>query len=213
MWLVILFVVPCTCLAVPGPSTEKQHRMIFSAIKVDEGDIVVRSGEKPGKRSVNWETVRTVNGELVNITWPVKRVASEEGDIILGGLMMVHEREEESTCGRIMRQGGIQALEAMLYTIDYVNRKQFHNHTSFLPGFTLGAYILDDCDKDTYGLEMAVDFIKGGTTNLVYFCQEKKAHNSTRCKREPSSKWWYCITFWCCRKLTGKRAGNYLNIP
>jgi hypothetical protein len=30
-----------------------------------------------------------------------------------------------------------------------------------IPNVTIGAHILDDCDKDTYGLEMAVDFIKG----------------------------------------------------
>ncbi|CAG9859137.1 unnamed protein product [Phyllotreta striolata] len=85
--------------------------------------------------------------------WPVKREAIVEGDLVLGGLMMVHEREETVTCGPIMPQGGIQALEAMLYTIDRVNANGLLN-------VTLGAHVLDDCDKDTYGLEMAVDFIK-----------------------------------------------------
>lgn len=86
--------------------------------------------------------------------WPVKREATLEGDLILGGLMMVHEREESITCGPIMPQGGVQALEAMLYTIDVLNSRSDAK-------FKLGAHILDDCDKDTYGLEMAVDFIKG----------------------------------------------------
>ncbi|TDG50562.1 hypothetical protein AWZ03_003151 [Drosophila navojoa] len=87
--------------------------------------------------------------------WPVKHAAVLEGDVILGGLMMVHSREDSITCGPIMPQGGIQALEAMLYTLDQVNQQQL------LPNVTLGAHLLDDCDKDTYGLEMAVDFIKG----------------------------------------------------
>ncbi|XP_023239092.1 uncharacterized protein LOC111637762 [Centruroides sculpturatus] len=91
----------------------------------------------------------------LNISWPIKRVAEIEGDIVLGGLMMVHEREDLLTCGPIMPQGGIQALECMLYTIDWVNSQK-----DFLPNITLGAYVLDDCDKDTYGLEQAVDFIK-----------------------------------------------------
>lgn len=60
----------------------------------------------------------------------------------------------------VITQGGIQALETMLYTIDWVN-----NQENFLPDITLGAYILDDCDKDTYGLEMSVDFIKGKCCN------------------------------------------------
>jgi len=90
-----------------------------------------------------------------NLPWPVKLSAEVVGDVILGGLMMVHEREDSVVCGPIMPQGGIQALETMLYTLDVVNSG------GLLPNFTLGAHILDDCDKDTYGLEMAVDFIKG----------------------------------------------------
>uniref|UniRef100_A0A182FL93 G-protein coupled receptors family 3 profile domain-containing protein n=1 Tax=Anopheles albimanus TaxID=7167 RepID=A0A182FL93_ANOAL len=92
--------------------------------------------------------------------WPVKREAIVEGDIILGGLMMVHSREDSVTCGPIMPQGGIQALETMLYTLDKINEQ------GLVPNVTIGAHILDDCDKDTYGLEMAVDFIKGSISNI-----------------------------------------------
>ncbi len=89
-------------------------------------------------------------------SWPLKRVAEIPGTIILGGLHMVHEREDQLICGPIMPQGGLQAAEVMLYTIDKVNQ------LAIMPqGVTLGAYILDDCDKDTYGLQQAVDFIKG----------------------------------------------------
>lgn len=52
--------------------------------------------------------------------------------------------------------GGIQALEVMLYTLDKINADKI-----LLPNITIGAHILDDCDRDSYGLEMAVDFIKG----------------------------------------------------
>ncbi|XP_032586038.2 metabotropic glutamate receptor 2 isoform X1 [Drosophila mojavensis] len=101
--------------------------------------------------------------------WPVKREAIVEGDVIIGGLMMVHSREDSITCGPIMPQGGIQALEAMLYTIDRINEMHL------LPNITLGAHILDDCDKDSYGLEMAVDFIKGSISNIddaEYHCNK-----------------------------------------
>lgn len=94
-----------------------------------------------------------------DVHWPVKKEAEVDGDIVLGGLMMVHEREDSITCGPIMPQGGIQALEAMLYTLDRINADP-----TILPNITLGAHILDDCDKDTYGLEIAVDFIKGKRT-------------------------------------------------
>lgn len=39
-----------------------------------------------------------------NVTWPLKRIAEIEGDIWLGALMMVHEREDNITCGPIMPQ-------------------------------------------------------------------------------------------------------------
>lgn len=99
--------------------------------------------------------VNVVKNSSDSPIWPVKHNAIVEGDVILGGLMMVHSREDTITCGQIMPQGGIQALEAMLYTLDIIN------HGNILPNVSLGAHILDDCDKDTYGLEIAVDFIKG----------------------------------------------------
>ncbi|XP_064210867.1 metabotropic glutamate receptor 2 isoform X1 [Tribolium castaneum] len=105
------------------------------------------------------------------IPWPVKKEAVVEGDLVLGGLMMVHEREDTITCGPVMPQGGIQALEAMLYTLDRLN----FGSEAILPNITLGAHILDDCDKDTYGLEMAVDFIKGSISNIdgaEYHCNK-----------------------------------------
>ena len=101
--------------------------------------------------------------EKAPIVWPQKRVVEIDGGIILGGLMMVHERQDATVCGPVMPQGGIQALEAMLYTIDYIN----NNTEKFVPGVKMGALVLDDCDKDTYGLEQAVDFVKG---KLIFFC-------------------------------------------
>ncbi|KAI5639144.1 receptor family ligand binding region domain-containing protein [Phthorimaea operculella] len=92
--------------------------------------------------------------------WPIKREAVIDGDLVLGGLMMVHERSDTMTCGPVMPQGGVQALETMLYTLDIINNEKL------IPGVSLGAHVLDDCDKDTYGLEMAVDFIKGSISNI-----------------------------------------------
>lgn len=82
--------------------------------------------------------------------------AIEDGDIMLGALMMVHERQNEPLiCGDVMPQGGVQAVEAMLFTLDWINENRI------IPFTKLGARILDDCDKDTYGLQQAVEFIKG----------------------------------------------------
>ena len=54
-----------------------------------------------------------------------------------------------------MFQGGVQATEAMLYTVDYINTNRI------IPGVTLGVHIKDDCDRHIYGLEQSLDFIKG----------------------------------------------------
>ncbi|XP_046389805.1 metabotropic glutamate receptor 2-like isoform X2 [Ischnura elegans] len=129
------------------------------------------------------ENVVLVQGRPVEpLVWPVKREAVVEGELVLGGLMMVHERgsggkegEKGWWCGPVMPQGGVQAVEAMLYTLDVLRgvphpkrpRGRFPPASgSFLPGISLGAHILDDCDSDTYGLEMAVDFIKGSISNI-----------------------------------------------
>lgn len=70
--------------------------------------------------------------------------------------MQVHSRSEGATCGPVMAQGGVQALEAMLFALDAVARLGISP-----PAVRIGAHVLDDCDNDTYGLEMALDFIKG----------------------------------------------------
>ena len=108
-------------------------------------------------RKARSSVLMSSDGKNRTYEWPDKRVAEIDGDIVIGGLHMVHEREDtQLTCGPIMPQGGLQAAEVMLFTVDRVNA------LGIMPkGVTLGTYILDDCDKDTYGLQQAVDFIKG----------------------------------------------------
>lgn len=49
--------------------------------------------------------ISDVANETEIIHWPVKKEAIMEGDVILGGLMMVHSREDSMMCGPIMPQG------------------------------------------------------------------------------------------------------------
>ena len=109
--------------------------------------------------------LRTIdNSQGANLTWPVKRTAIIDGDLLIGGLHMVHERENQRICGPVMPQGGLQAAEVMLYTVDKINELRV------IPGgLKLGAHILDDCDTDTYGLQQAVDFIKGKSDTIFRF--------------------------------------------
>ncbi|CAI9731269.1 metabotropic glutamate receptor 2-like [Octopus vulgaris] len=88
---------------------------------------------------------------------------------------MIHERSEEMICGAIMPDGGIQALEVMLYTIDQINKDP-----DFLPGIRLGVLAKDDCDRDIYGLEQSVDFIRGSIANIggsAYKCKDGAEKN------------------------------------
>ena len=101
-----------------------------------------------------------------NYIWPKKRSVDLEGHVLIGGMHMVHERNDANTCGPIMPQGGIQAVETMLHAIDYVN-DEMSARGEWIKNVTLGTHILDDCDTDTYGLEMAVDFIKGNDQSLL----------------------------------------------
>ncbi|XP_060803409.1 metabotropic glutamate receptor 2-like [Amyelois transitella] len=123
-------------------------------------DIILKNDGKSDWINMSNDQIGEMRDKKHHPHWPIKREAVIEGDLVLGGLMMVHERSDSMTCGPVMPQGGVQALETMLYTLDIINERKM------IPGVVLGAHILDDCDKDTYGLEMAVDFIKGSISNI-----------------------------------------------
>lgn len=134
-----------------------------AAIMLDQSQILSESFAEFEMQTLMKTTKYFNETNDVTIHWPVKKEAIVEGDVILGGLMMVHSREDSMMCGPIMPQGGIQALEAMLYTLDKINEDKI-----LLANIKIGAHILDDCDRDSYGLEMAVDFIKGMFNHHVY---------------------------------------------
>ncbi|XP_049544407.1 chromatin-remodeling ATPase INO80-like [Anopheles darlingi] len=140
-----------------GDNVGSGHSSSHSVQQPKHDLLMMQDEEEYQHGSISSAVKQTKHGVPV---WPVKREAIVEGDLILGGLMMVHSREDSVTCGPIMPQGGIQALETMLYTLDKINEQ------GLVPNVTIGAHILDDCDKDTYGLEMAVDFIKGSISNI-----------------------------------------------
>ena len=51
------------------------------------------------------------------------------GDIMLGGLFPIHKRGEAGPCGAIQDEDGIQPLEALIFTLDEINR--FHSLLPF----------------------------------------------------------------------------------
>lgn len=83
-------------------------------------------------------------------------MANYSADVMLGALFPIHEATSNySDCGRIQVEDGIQLLEALLFTIDNINKQ------GLLPGFRLGVMILDSCDSVPHALEQSLDFIKG----------------------------------------------------
>ncbi|KAJ2948831.1 hypothetical protein O0L34_g5759 [Tuta absoluta] len=157
-----------------NPNIRHHHRHKHKPIAYDlslnfhdpsyEKSLVFDIAPLDSERKNDWMNMSSDQVEEMNKKyhphWPIKREAVIDGDLVLGGLMMVHERSDTMTCGPVMPQGGVQALETMLYTLDIINNEKL------IPGVSLGAHVLDDCDKDTYGLEMAVDFIKGSISNI-----------------------------------------------
>jgi hypothetical protein len=59
--------------------------------------------------------------------WPAKRVAEIYGDIVIGGLHMIHEREDAIICGPVMPQGGLQALMNCSRNLKYEHQQVFFN--------------------------------------------------------------------------------------
>ena len=102
--------------------------------------------------------------------------ASIDGYVMLGGLFPVHQKGDGDTpCGKINADRGIQRVEAMLYTIDRINRDN-----SILPNIKLGATIFDTCARGTYALEQSLEYIRASFSSLdssEFVCDDgSKAH-------------------------------------
>jgi hypothetical protein len=59
-------------------------------------------------------------------------------------------------------EDGVQLLEALLYTVDNINKNE-----ALLPGIKLGVLALDTCDSHTYAMEQSLDFVKGSMMNMI----------------------------------------------
>ncbi|KAG1685965.1 Metabotropic glutamate receptor 3 [Nymphon striatum] len=90
-------------------------------------------------------------------------VANYSGDIILGAVFPIHHRNGLN-CGKLQLEEGIQALEALVFTINKINKNE-----TLLPGIKLGIVAIDSCDNEVHALEQSLDFIKGFMTRGQQF--------------------------------------------
>ncbi|XP_067127644.1 metabotropic glutamate receptor 3-like isoform X1 [Centruroides vittatus] len=99
-----------------------------------------------------------------SIQWPLQRMSNYSGDIMLGALFPIHERNAKFECGKLQDEG-LQQLEALVFTLNKIN-----SDPELLPGIKLGILALDSCDSTAYALEQSLDFIKG-------FIARRNAHD------------------------------------
>ena len=93
---------------------------------------------------------------------PTCRYAVEPGDIVLAGITSVHGWVRGHSCGQLSRRWGVRTVEAMLYTLDNINRSLY-----MLPSIKLGAWIVDECAMLSRSLPVGefIDSITGSCRN------------------------------------------------
>uniref|UniRef100_A0A8C9RRV3 Glutamate receptor, metabotropic 5a n=1 Tax=Scleropages formosus TaxID=113540 RepID=A0A8C9RRV3_SCLFO len=112
-------------------------------------------------------------------------LARVPGDLIIGALFSVHhqppaDKVHERKCGAVREQYGIQRVEAMLHTLDRINRD-----SQILPGVVLGCEIRDSCWHSAVALEQSIEFIRD---SLVAAQEEEGGATATRCSTDGAKK-------------------------
>ncbi|XP_048581761.1 metabotropic glutamate receptor 4 [Nematostella vectensis] len=95
------------------------------------------------------------------------------GDVIIGALLPIHERGDDSACGSIYPLA-LGYAETLIYTFDLIN-----NSSELSPGVTLGYDIRDYCDSPTLAMKQTYDFVQ---QNFIL-----DANNANACGRNTSS--------------------------
>ena len=83
------------------------------------------------------------------------------GDIIFGGLFPIHEQDANGCGGQVDPERGIHRLEALLFTLDKINKAHSSpDMTPLLPGIRVGAIVMDTCGSDYIALERALEIVQ-----------------------------------------------------
>lgn len=79
-------------------------------------------------------------------------VAALPGDLYIGGLFPVHQRDLISgTCADELRTDGLIYYESLRLSLEEIN-----NRSDILPGVKLGAVALDTCSSEKYAVGMVI---------------------------------------------------------
>lgn len=106
-----------------------------------------------------------------------RRIATLDGDILIGALFPVHRQPSLKTaytrqCGEIWEQYGMHRIEVFLKTLDEINADR-----AILPDIDLGCDIRDSCWYSPVALEQSIDFIKNSIASL----EKKNVTGNERC--------------------------------
>ena len=88
----------------------------------------------------------------------VQQQAQKPGDVVLGGLFLIHYSETGNQCQDFFSIG-LGHVEAMVFAIDRINKDP-----SLLPNVTLGYHIHDYCESAVMAMRYAYEFVRGADT-------------------------------------------------
>lgn len=112
-----------------------------------------------------------------------------EGDINLGVILSVNERDELGSCGdRLRETGAVQFVEGVLYAVRRVNADP-----DLLPHSTLGVVIVDDCTKAVTALARALQFLPVKNNNRKCYDTCSGAADERRTEPEASLLTFYDV--------------------
>ncbi|CAK8694117.1 unnamed protein product [Clavelina lepadiformis] len=95
-------------------------------------------------------------------------VQYQPGDVLIGGMIPIHARGDEDTCGLPTEQG-TQGIEIFNIVLDELN-----SNRGFLPGVKLGSLIIDTCDVDTHAVQRVANIFLPYLTGTVSHTETKK---------------------------------------
>lgn len=99
----------------------------------------------------------------------------KDKDFVLGALIPIHGAIiGGGKCGGIQVDGGVEEMEAMLFTLDLIN-----SNSTLLPNLTLGYDIRDTCYSENIGLDETLDLIIIGTERELASCDYGGMNQST----------------------------------
>ena len=100
--------------------------------------------------------------------------AFQAGDIMLGGLTVLHHKDSQDKCGSDFFPVGLGHSEAMIFAIEQIN-----NNSSLLPNVTLGFDIRDYCETVSIAVEETYEFVRDTDLYHSYTDRDPAVDNET----------------------------------